>query len=93
MNPGRDKTFFSSPKCPYQLWGPTCLPFNGHLGSFLGIKRLEREASHSPPCSGEVSEWNCISSDLYEETETTLYLLFVHEDLMQDISPMGDKER
>jgi hypothetical protein len=64
MNPDRDKRFFSSPKCPYQLWGPTCLPFNGHLGSFLGIKRLECEANHSPRCSGEVSGWIYISSRL-----------------------------
>jgi len=75
MNPGRDKKFFSSPKCPHQLWGPPCLPFNRHLGSFLGIKRLEREANHSPPCSGEVSEWNYISTRLYARIETTLSLI------------------
>lgn len=74
MNPGRHKRFFSCPNCPYRLWGPPCLPFDRHLGSFLGIKRLEREANYSPPCSGEVSEWNCICTRLYARTETTLSL-------------------
>jgi hypothetical protein len=32
-----DKRFFSSPKCPDQLWGPTSLLFDGYWYSLLGV--------------------------------------------------------
>ena len=32
--PDKDKTFISSPKRPYRLWGPLCLLFNGYRGLF-----------------------------------------------------------
>jgi hypothetical protein len=57
-NPGRSKRFFSSPKCPDQLWGLPSLLFNGYWGSFPGVKRLENEVNHLLPSSAEVKdEW------------------------------------
>jgi hypothetical protein len=32
--PGRAKRFFSSPQCPYRLWGPPSLLSNGYRGLF-----------------------------------------------------------
>jgi hypothetical protein len=38
--------------------GPTPPPIQWIPGAFsLGVKRLEREADHSPPSSAEVKEW------------------------------------
>jgi hypothetical protein len=36
----RHMRFFSSPKRPYRLWGPTSLLFNGCRGSFSGQSGL-----------------------------------------------------
>jgi len=30
LNPGKGKKFFSSPKCPDWLWGPTILLYRGY---------------------------------------------------------------
>ena len=39
---GQD-TFLFSKKLPYRLWGPPSLTFNGHFGSFRGVKRTVHE--------------------------------------------------
>jgi hypothetical protein len=50
--------FFSSPPRPERLWGSPSLISNGYQGALsLGVKRLGREADHSPPSSAEVKEW------------------------------------
>ena len=42
------------------VWGPPNLLFSGYQSSFLGVKRLECKADHSPPSSAEVkNEWRC----------------------------------
>jgi len=43
--------FFSSPPCPDRLWGPPSLLSNGYQVFFPWglVKRLGREADHSPP--------------------------------------------
>jgi hypothetical protein len=49
-----------------RLWGPPNLPYNGYRGSFLGVKRPEREADHSPPTSAEVKKmWISTSTPPY----------------------------
>jgi hypothetical protein len=60
-NPSSDNKFFSSPKCPEQLWEPTSLLFDGYRGSFLGIRaqHLGHAVDHSLPSSAEVKkEWS-----------------------------------
>jgi hypothetical protein len=54
--PGRDKQFFSSPKCPVQLWGATSLPFSGYGlgGSVSGGKRPEVKADQLGASTVEV---------------------------------------
>jgi hypothetical protein len=69
--PGRysEGNIFSSPPCPGRLWGPL-----SHLCNwYLGIKRTESQADHSPPSSVDVknvctytstpntSSWHCTS--------------------------------
>jgi hypothetical protein len=50
-NPDRGWEFFSSPQRRDRLWGP---PIQWVLGVLsLGLKRLDREADHSPPSSAE----------------------------------------
>jgi len=44
------KKFVSFPKRTYRILGL----FSGYRGSFPAIRRLEREADHSPPSSAEV---------------------------------------
>jgi hypothetical protein len=39
---------------PDRLYGPPSLPFGGHRGSLLGLKRLGPDVDHSPPSSYEV---------------------------------------
>jgi hypothetical protein len=52
---GRGKRFFTIPQRQNRLWGPPGLASNKDSGLLsLGIKRLGREADHSPPCSAEV---------------------------------------
>jgi len=51
-NPGRGMRFFSSPKCPDQLWRPPSFLLNGEWGSFPGVKWSRHETDHSPPSSG-----------------------------------------
>jgi hypothetical protein len=55
---------FSSPCVPDRLWDPPNLPIQWALGAlFLGVKRAEREADHSPPTSVEVKKtWICTST-------------------------------
>lgn len=51
---------FYSPKSPDQLWSPPSRQFNWYQVSFSGVRRLEREIDHSPPCSAEQKhEWSC----------------------------------
>lgn len=47
-NPGRDKRFFPSQKCPDQLWGLPNPLFSGCLGSFSGVNQpgYEIQALH-----------------------------------------------
>jgi hypothetical protein len=54
--PGRGKRFFSSPRCPDQLWGPPSLLFSG----YLGVKWWGHEADHSPPSSARVKKGGAI---------------------------------
>jgi len=41
-NPGRDKRFFSSPKCPDWPWGLPSLLVIGHWGFSLGINYINQ---------------------------------------------------
>jgi hypothetical protein len=53
--PGRDKRILSSPSSSRPALGPRKPPIHQVAGAvFLGIKRLVREADHSPPSSAEV---------------------------------------
>jgi hypothetical protein len=57
--------FISPPLCPDRLWVPpaSCLVVTGTL--FLGIKRPEREADHSPPSSAKVKNaWSRTSTPI-----------------------------
>ena len=38
-NPGRDKRFFSSPKCQGQFWGSLNQQFSGCQDFFMGVKK------------------------------------------------------
>jgi hypothetical protein len=53
--PGRGKWFsFSTPQCPDRFWNSPSLS-NVYRGCFpLRVKRLGREADHSPPSSAQV---------------------------------------
>jgi len=63
LNPGKGKKFFSSPKCPDWLWGPTILLYRGYWGFFKEVKQPGCEVDHSPPSSAEVkNEWSCTSN-------------------------------
>jgi len=65
-NSGRGKIFFSSPKRPEGLWGPSILLFNHNRSSFLEVKRPGREDKHSPLTSTQVkSEWSYTSTRLH----------------------------
>jgi hypothetical protein len=64
---GQGRDFFSSPPRPDQLWSPPNLLSNGYRGALsLGVKRLGREAAHSPPSSSGVKNvWSCNSTPQY----------------------------
>ena len=48
---------------PERLWGPTSLHFNGHRGSFQGVKRPESDADNWPQYRAEAeNEWSSIST-------------------------------
>jgi hypothetical protein len=51
LNPSSGKRFFSSPKCPDQLWGLPNFLFSGYCGSFPGVKQAVHEVNHSPRSS------------------------------------------
>jgi hypothetical protein len=52
---------FSSPPWPDRLWGSPMLWVPGVIS--LGLKRLGREANHSPPSSAEVENaWSYTST-------------------------------
>jgi hypothetical protein len=61
-NSGRGKRFFSSLKCPHQLWEPDYLIFKGYLCSSLRVKQLRCEVNHSPPSSSRVKKAGCYAS-------------------------------
>jgi hypothetical protein len=61
-NPGRDKRFFSSQKCPDQLWGLPNLLFSGCWGSFSGINRSGYEVQASPSSAEVKNEWSHMSA-------------------------------
>ena len=54
--PGRVKTFYSSSRLPYRLWGLPNLPYKRYRVHFpqRGIKRSDNEADHSPASSDDV---------------------------------------
>jgi hypothetical protein len=75
--PDRCQKCFSSPVYPCRLWGPPNLRYVP-AGFYPGIRRLEREARYSPPCSAEVkNEWNCTStpSHVSWRVQESIYLL------------------
>jgi hypothetical protein len=47
---------FTSPCRPDRPWGSPSLLSNGYRGFSPGVKRLKREADHSPPTSAEVKK-------------------------------------
>jgi len=61
---GNDGNFFSPPSRPVRLWGPLSLLSNRYRGLCPpGVKRLRREADHSPPSGAEVKNaWNYTSA-------------------------------
>jgi hypothetical protein len=48
---------FSSQLHPNRLWGPSSL-LSGTGGLSTGVKRLGREAEHSPPSTADVKAWS-----------------------------------
>jgi hypothetical protein len=57
------KTFLPSPKRPHRPWGPHTLLLNACWGSLLRVKRMGRDADHSPPSRSEVkNEWSYTSA-------------------------------
>jgi len=57
-NPGKGKTFFSSPKTPDHVWGPPIL-FSASECSFPVVKRPGPDVDHSPPPSAQVkNKWS-----------------------------------
>ena len=58
LNPGSWKRFFSFPKSPDRLWGPSNLLVNGHWGSFLREKRSGSAVVHLSLSSAQVkNKW------------------------------------
>ena len=53
-NPVVENGFFSSPKCPHRLGGPTSFILIGYRCSFLRMYPSAHDADHLPPCSAEV---------------------------------------
>jgi hypothetical protein len=47
FKPNSVKRFFSSTKCPDQLWGPTSLLHNRYWGPDKGVKWLRHGVHHS----------------------------------------------
>jgi hypothetical protein len=58
--PGSRKIFFSSPECPYRLWGlPNFLSIG--IGALSRrVKRPGRDSDHSPSSSAEVKNGGAI---------------------------------
>jgi hypothetical protein len=52
--------FVSSPQGPHLFWGPSSLLSNGYRVLSTGVKRLGREADHSPPFCAEVKNGGAI---------------------------------
>ena len=62
-NSGTGNIYFSSPKYPDRLWGPSGFLFNGRRGSFPVIWRPACDAEHSLPSSADVkNEWSYTST-------------------------------
>jgi hypothetical protein len=54
--------YCGSPKRPGRVWVLHRHLFIGYRDSFLGVKRAEREADHSPPSTSKVKNvWNYTS--------------------------------
>jgi hypothetical protein len=53
-NPGRNKRYFSSPKCPDRFWNLPSSVFSVYRGYFLQVKRLGHDVGHSQLSSAEV---------------------------------------
>jgi hypothetical protein len=71
-NPRSSMRCFSSPESPARVWGPPSPLFNGYRSSLRGVKRLGREADHSPPSGTKVKyEWSYSSDPLHAFTEWT----------------------
>jgi hypothetical protein len=48
---------FSSPRCPYRLWGPANFLYSGYRGIFLrGVKRPGPEADHTPTAGANIKK-------------------------------------
>jgi len=57
-----DKRFIFSPKCVDRIW---VSPASYSMGTFPGVKQVEREADDTPPYSAKVNEWSYTSTPLY----------------------------
>jgi hypothetical protein len=66
----RGSGIFSPPRHPDRAWGPPSLLSNGYREAVSpGVKRLGREADHSPPASAEIKKiWICTSTHPYAFT-------------------------
>ena len=61
-NPGKKSWYFPLPKRSDRVWGPPTLPFKGHWGCLLGLKRPGPKGNHSIPSSAKIKNEGHYSS-------------------------------
>jgi hypothetical protein len=59
LNPGTGKRYFSSPRPPDHVWGPSIPLFSGSQCSFPAVKMPGRDVHNSTPPSAQVkNKWS-----------------------------------